>query len=166
MKAFRKKPSLNAPDKRIATSHNLPVNLPVKGQATAEKTVGTIEKSSEKINLWSCCKGKIIGFKGQCEREDFISISSKASLPFQSLPAVFLGMRYPSIEAVYLFLALSCLFCPPQFTVYWKMWTFSCSSLEWFTIPKSLLYLLNWSLLVSFIRSISTSFQKTENQIC
>ena len=51
MNAFGKKPSLGAPDKRIVTSHNLPVNLPVKGQSTAKKTVGTIETSSEKINL-------------------------------------------------------------------------------------------------------------------
>ena len=51
LNAFSKKPSLGAPDKRIVTSHNLPVNLPVKGQATAKKTVGTIETSSEKINL-------------------------------------------------------------------------------------------------------------------
>ena len=51
MNAFEKNPSLNAPDKSIVTSHNLPVNLPVKGQATAKKTVSTIETSSEKINL-------------------------------------------------------------------------------------------------------------------
>ena len=51
MNAFGKKPSLGAPDKRIVTSHNLPVNLPLKGQATAKKTVGTIETSSKKINL-------------------------------------------------------------------------------------------------------------------
>ena len=99
MNTFGKKPSLGAPDKRIVTSHNLPVYLPVKGQTTAKKTVGIIETSSEKINLSTCCKGKIIGFKGQCEPEDLIPISSKASLPFQSLSAVFLGMRYPSLEA-------------------------------------------------------------------
>ena len=39
------------PDKRIVTSHNLPVNLPAKGQVTANKTVDTIETSSQKINL-------------------------------------------------------------------------------------------------------------------
>ena len=34
----------------IVTSHNSPVNLPVKGQARG-KTVDTIETSSEKITL-------------------------------------------------------------------------------------------------------------------
>ena len=81
LNAFSKKPSLRAPDKRMVTSHNLPVNLPVKGQATAKKkTLSTIETSSEKINLGTYCKGKIIGFKGQCEREVLIPISSKASI--------------------------------------------------------------------------------------
>ena len=42
---------MGAPNKRIVTSHNLPVNLPVKGQVTANKTVGTIETYSQKINL-------------------------------------------------------------------------------------------------------------------
>ena len=51
LNAFSKKPSLGAPDKRTVTSHNLPVNLPVKGQATAKKTVSAIETLSEKINL-------------------------------------------------------------------------------------------------------------------
>ena len=37
-------------DKGIVTSHNSPVNLPVKGQARG-KTVDTIETSSEKITL-------------------------------------------------------------------------------------------------------------------
>ena len=51
MNTVGKNPSLGAPDKRIVTLHNLPVNLPLKGQATAKKTVGTIETPSEKINL-------------------------------------------------------------------------------------------------------------------
>ena len=37
LNAFSKKPSLGAPDKRIVTSHNLPMNMPVKGQATIKK---------------------------------------------------------------------------------------------------------------------------------
>ena len=37
-------------DKGIVTSHNSPVNLPVKGQARG-KTMDTIETSSEKITL-------------------------------------------------------------------------------------------------------------------
>ena len=85
-------------DKGIVTSHNAPVNLPVKGQARG-KTVNTIETSSEKINL-STCKGKIISIKGQSELEDFrpifLPISSKASLPYQGLSAMFLD---PSLEA-------------------------------------------------------------------
>ena len=58
-------------DTGIVTLHNSTVNLPVKGQATG-KIVDTIETSWEKINLWTC-KGKIIGFNGQCELESLIN---------------------------------------------------------------------------------------------
>ena len=127
LNAFSKRPPLGAPDKRIVTSHNLPVNLPLKGQATAKKTVGTIETSSEKINLWTCCKGKIIGFKGQCEREVFREFLPKLLFPFRVSQQCFLACVIPHLRHACqvndflgwdnLFIALSCLFCPPQFIV-------------------------------------------------
>ena len=85
------------PDNGIITSQ-LTVNLPVKRQGRG-KIVGTIiETSSEKISL--NLQRKSNWFQRQCELEDyrliFLPVSSKASLLYQGLSAMFLD---PSLEA-------------------------------------------------------------------
>ena len=106
--------------------------------------MGTIETSSEKINLWTCCKRKIVGFKGQCEPEDFISISSKACLPFQSLSAMFLvhalSLNWGTLASEWFswlswpFYRLELLILPTAIYCL-EMRTYFCSSLDWFTLP-------------------------------
>ena len=114
------------PDKGIIALQ-LTVNLPVKRQARG-KIVGTIiETSSEKINLWTC-RGKVISFKGN------VNWKTLGLFSYQFLPKLLFSIRVyqkcfliPHLRhtcqvndfrgRVNLFIAFSCLFCPPPFIV-------------------------------------------------
>ena len=131
-------------DTGIVTLHNSTVNLPVKGQATG-KIVDTIETSWEKINLWSC-KGKIIGFKRQCELESLINayfltnFFQKFSSLSGSISSVSWSLTWGTLAKWMIFVTELTFFCLQLFilptTIHClEMRTFSCSRLDWLTLP-------------------------------